>query len=202
MVSDEERDSFVNLVLVCLPHHAEIDDPRTGEERYPRDVLRQWKTDREGDNGPALASIGRVDDESLAELLTEAFAPPIQRLQDLADQLEQTGALNADAVLQLRAVIGVLEELPSGPDRNTALMLSDAAEIYGSPEFTTAATRLQDAVQLLSGAAFANFGNNIKDVYQALTYNARELSTAAESIARSVDWFSRNEGNWPRKTGW
>jgi len=201
-ISDEERDSFVNLVLVCLPHHAEIDDRRTGEERYPREVLRQWKTDREGGYGPALANIGRVDEESLAALLIEAFAPPIQRLEDIADQFEQTGALNAQALQELRAIISVMAEQQSGPDRNTAMMLSDAAEIYGNPDFSATARRLVDTGHLLAGAPFTNFGRNVDILSNTLADNAEELRQAAGSIAQSVQWFSQNEGSWPRQAGW
>jgi hypothetical protein len=34
------RDSFTNLVLLCYGHHNEVDDPDSGEQLYPPDVLR------------------------------------------------------------------------------------------------------------------------------------------------------------------
>src|SRR5690606_9671037 len=44
--TDEERkqrDAFTNLILVCLAHHAAIDDKRDGERLYPPELLREWK---------------------------------------------------------------------------------------------------------------------------------------------------------------
>jgi hypothetical protein len=51
---DHERDAFTNLLLLCLPHHAEVDDKKTGERLYPPDLLRGWKVNHEGSNGQAL----------------------------------------------------------------------------------------------------------------------------------------------------
>jgi hypothetical protein len=102
-IPDEVRDSFTNLLLLCLPHHGEVDDKKTGAKLYPPKTLREWKIRHEGSNGPALAVLGQVDEDSIAELLTGAFSPPIERLQSIARQLEQTGTLNAAAVQELPA---------------------------------------------------------------------------------------------------
>ncbi|WP_189115621.1 hypothetical protein [Pilimelia terevasa] len=71
-----ERDGFTNLLLLCYPHHGEIDDPKTGERLYPAELLRSWKDKREGDNGAALAALGPVNEKVLNDLLVAAFTPP------------------------------------------------------------------------------------------------------------------------------
>jgi hypothetical protein len=73
---------------LCLPHHSKADDRTTGEANYPPELLRKWKAGHEGINGPALAALGPIDEESLASLLLEAFDPPVKRLEKIADQLE------------------------------------------------------------------------------------------------------------------
>jgi hypothetical protein len=79
--------SFSNLLILCLPHHGEVDDRKTGETLYPVETLTRWKADYEGANGPALAVLGPVDDETLARLLTQVFSPPARRAGDLLDRV-------------------------------------------------------------------------------------------------------------------
>lgn len=183
-VPDDERDAFINLLLLCLPHHGEVDDKKTGELLYPPDVLRAWKVAHEGTDGPALATLGRVDEDRIGELLAEAFSPPVERLQAIADQLEQTGTLTAASLRELRQVIGVLMDSPAGPDRRTAAMLADAAEIYGASSFGQAASHLSAAAEALDSGSFSQ--------------HVSVMSGAAESIAESVEWLRHHRGDWDR----
>lgn len=68
--------SFSNLLILCLPHHGEVDDRKTGETLYPVETLTLWKSGHEGANGPALAALGPIDEETLTRLLTQVFSPP------------------------------------------------------------------------------------------------------------------------------
>ena len=183
-IPDEERDAFINLLLLCLPHHGEVDDKKTGGLLYPPEVLREWKVAHEGPDGPVLAALGRIDEDRIGELLAEAFTPPVERLQAIADQLEQTGTLTAASLRELRQVIGVLMDSPVGPDRRTALMLAEAADVYGTRSFTRAASQLSAAADSL---AFDNLGRHVS-----------AMSDAAESIAASVAWMRRHRGDWDR----
>ena len=98
-------------------------------------MLRKWKTDYEGRNRTALAALGQIDEESLTQLLVDAFTPPIRRLQQIADQLEKTGTLNAQTVMELRQVVKVMASSPAGRDAHITNMLAEAAEIYSSGWF-------------------------------------------------------------------
>jgi hypothetical protein len=177
---DSERDSFSNLLLLCLAHHAEVDHKSTGAQQYPPDLLHEWKTTHEGADSAALAALGRIDEETLTDLLTEAFAPPIERLQSIADQLERTGTLTADSLGELKRIIRVLADSPTGLDSLTAKLVADAAEVYGTPSFNQAASHLADAADVLSVSGFAS--------------NSSVIMDAADSIANSVDWLRRNRG--------
>jgi hypothetical protein len=104
----EQRDSFTNLLLLCLPHHEEVDDEQTGEQLYPPEVLRRWKIEHEGSSGPALAALGPIDPDLLTALLTAVFTPPLDRLDTITKRLEETGTANAQTVVELKQVLAVL----------------------------------------------------------------------------------------------
>lgn len=132
---DSERDAFKHLLLLCLPHHAEVDDRITGESLYPPDKLLKWKQESEGGNKAVLDSLGPVDENLLMDAMADAFEPPIKRLEAIAEQLERTGTLNANSVEELRDIISVLTENPVGPDARTVQMLTDAIDSLGGPHF-------------------------------------------------------------------
>jgi hypothetical protein len=44
--TEEERDAFDNLILMCSPHHKIIDDPTT-RDAFPVDMLLGYKIDHE-----------------------------------------------------------------------------------------------------------------------------------------------------------
>jgi hypothetical protein len=179
---DHERDAFTNLLLLCLPHHAEVDDKRTGERLYPPDLLREWKVKHEGANGQALAQLGQIDEERLVDLLLDVFTPPIERLQSIADQLDATGTLNAHTVFELRQVISVLRDSPGGMDRTTAMMLAEAADIYSSYDFHQAAIALAQAADTLP------------TIDRNLARSAEQLSEAADLVSSSMQHMRRLGG--------
>ena len=148
-MSAAERDSFRNLLLLCLPHHAEVDDKKTGAAQYPPELLRQWKTKHEGSLGPALARIGTVDPNVLVDTLTDLFAPPVERLEMIADQLERTGTLNADTVNDLRQIVDVMADSPTGPDARTAGMLMEAAVLLRGLDLGRTVNRLMEGAEML-----------------------------------------------------
>lgn len=166
-LTPEECAAFSNLLLLCLPHHSEVDDAKTGEKLYPPELLLEWKMQHEGSNGPALATLGAIDDESLTELLIGVFAPPIERLQQIADQLEKTGTLTSRTTAELRQIVKVMRNTPTGPDRVVARMLADSADIYARLDLDKTARMLIDASTLLATRA--------REVHQA----ANALSDAS-----------------------
>ena len=173
-LSEEERDAFSNLLLLCLPHHTEVDDKKTGEKLYPPELLREWKAKHEGSNGTALAALGPIEEERLTELIVGLFAPPVKRLEKIAERLEKTGALNAETVVELRQIIDVLTDTPAGPDARTATALGYAAKVFGRSGFYQAATALAHAADKLPN----------RDGIQSLIRAAEAISIAARSIHR------------------
>src|SRR5262245_40677876 len=54
-VAVKDRDAFANLLLLCGRHHKIIDNHRT-RDRYPAEVLREWKAVREADLDAQVAA--------------------------------------------------------------------------------------------------------------------------------------------------
>jgi len=76
-MTDDERRSFTNLILLCKPHHDLVDKIRPDD--HPADLLRQWKADREG---PGTAALNSLTEDQLEELIIEAVrqAGPTRRV--------------------------------------------------------------------------------------------------------------------------
>lgn len=144
-----ERESFKNLLLLCLAHHAEVDDKNHGEERYPPELLRKWKREHEGEHGRQLARIGPLNEDQLTDLLISVFTPPVKRLEKIADQLERTGTLTSGALDELRNIISVMSDSPGSPDARTARQLAYAAEVFGAQSLQGSAKSLAYAAEVL-----------------------------------------------------
>jgi hypothetical protein len=181
-LSEPDCASFSNLLILCLPHHGEVDDRKTGEKLYPVETLTRWKTEHEGANGPALAALGPVDEETLARLLTQVFSPPARRLQQIADQLEETGMLTAQNLLQLRQVVQVMSAGPGRASADAAEMLSYAADVFGRRDFIGMVDQLGTAADTLSSRTLADQIGSLSDI-------AEILDTASKRI-------QRNSGDW------
>jgi hypothetical protein len=174
--------SFSNLLILCLPHHGEVDDRKTGETLYTVETLTQWKINHEGANGPALTALGPIDEETLTRLLTEVFSPPARRLQQIADQLEKTGTLTAHTLVQLRQVVRVMNAGSAGTSADTAEMLAYAADVFNR-------SRFGDMVEELGTAA---------DVLSSRKMDARinELHDIAETLSHAAARIRRSSGEW------
>lgn len=174
--------SFSNLLILCLPHHAEVDDRKTGESQYPVKTLVRWKTDHEGANGPALAKLGSIDEETLTELLTQTFSPPARRLERIADQLEETGTLTALTLRELRQVVEVMDSGPAEISAEAAEMLAYAAGIFGKNRFHDAVGELSTAANVLSSASMRHRISELHEV-------ADILSSTANRIRRGIGGY-------------
>lgn len=174
--------SFSNLLILCLPHHGEVDDKKTGEALYPVDTLMQWKTGHEGTDGPALAALGPVDEHSLTVLLTQVFSPPARRLELIADQLEKTGTLTARTLVQLRQVVQVMDAGSAGTSPDIAEMLAYAAGVLGSSRFSDVSEELAMAAETLAS--------------QAMATRISELADAAEMLSAAAKRIQRSAGEW------
>ncbi|GLY70191.1 hypothetical protein [Amycolatopsis taiwanensis] len=145
-----ERDSFANLLLLCLGHHEEVDDD---EDRYPPEKLKEWKTAHEGAANSVLNRLTVLDTNGLMELLTQIAEPPLDRLETITKRLEETGSVTADTVNELKQIIAVMSDTGVGIDAHTAQILSYAAEVLGTSDFSNSARLLATAADILPSTA-------------------------------------------------
>ncbi len=102
-----DRDAFENLLILCGRHHKIIDGVRT-RDRYPVEVLREWKAKREAEFDTATReALHRLGDLPTRppNLLVEAFRDATAQLSATVDRLEAAGQLTHDAAQLLHAAL-------------------------------------------------------------------------------------------------
>ena len=138
----EIRDSFENLLLLCLAHHEEVDG-KDGEKRYLPELLRKWKVQHEGADNAVLDRLRVLDTDALMSLLTQIAEPPVKRLEAIVGRLEETHTVTAETVAELKAIIAMMSDTGIGVDRATVEGLAHAAEVLNPSDLKAAAAGLQ-----------------------------------------------------------
>ncbi|MEU4806582.1 hypothetical protein, partial [Actinosynnema sp. NPDC023587] len=141
-----ERDSFANLLLLCLAHHEEVDDD---EDLYPSETLKKWKADHEGDAHSTLNRLVSINPDALLKYLTKIAEPPLNRLEAITRRLEETGDVTADTVNELKQITAAMSATTAGIDAHAVLSLSYAAEVLGTRSFSSTARDLAHAAETL-----------------------------------------------------
>jgi hypothetical protein len=124
-MDDEERNAFENLIFLCHPHHVVVD--RTQADRFPVDVLEEWKRQRESGQQATLRGLRNVTEAGLQNLIGDVFSQQNQRVENVLARLERSDAEAAAVMAELRDEIRMLRS--SGPlvDLDAAHMLDSAA---------------------------------------------------------------------------
>ncbi|PWI20500.1 hypothetical protein DI272_16425 [Streptomyces sp. Act143] len=166
--SVEERNSFSNLILLCHPHHKEIDG-RDGA-RYTVAVLDRWKKAREAAGLNALAGLGDLTEQRLNQMIVDAQTVLVDRIGPALDEFAKTAP-------ELAALLKVaLKELEDprihgfGLSEDGIRMLSQSARSLG---------HLQDTARVVAGAARS---------LSHLPDSASTLTDAADSLANLPDY--------------
>ena len=118
-MSDDERRSFRNLVLLCKPHHTLVD--KSHPERYRVEDLEEWKAAREGPGVEALTGLRGVTEAKLAELITAATHTALQTYdragqQELADLVHKLSLDHAVGEEDPSDFLGLALRVPQGAD--------------------------------------------------------------------------------------
>jgi hypothetical protein len=118
-----QRDSFGNLLLLCVPHRKIVD---RDEKAYPLDLIETWRT------GPPGDDLGPVTEERLDGLLTTAFATAREQVGDALLRLART---DADAARLLAGVVRGLHRERSryGADPRLATALNRVLDALPAP---------------------------------------------------------------------
>jgi hypothetical protein len=207
-----ERNNFRNLLLVCKPHHDQIDD-RALESRFPPELLVGWKSAREGDYADDLYELDWVTEDMLKGWMTEAVADTrdeitaaFDRLQDLNSEflssLRQAALdffdlpyLDADDIRSLHYTATVFRSIPdyasmldsSAQDLHhlpsSADMLSLIAHnLEGLPSSADLLHMAARAIEQAGLPEFVRYADGIESSVRSLTGASSELSRAAELV--------------------
>lgn len=71
-MTDDDRRSFANLVLLCKPHHTLVD--KSHPERFSIEDLEQWKSEREGAAMGSLRGLHDLTEERLEDMIRRAVS--------------------------------------------------------------------------------------------------------------------------------
>jgi hypothetical protein len=112
-----QRDSFANLLLVCVPHRRILD---RDEKAHPIELIETWRI-RAGDE------LGPMTPQRLDDLLTTAFAAAREQVDEAVTRFATT---EPDAARLLGAVMGDLHRQRAryGADRRLASALTQVLD--------------------------------------------------------------------------
>jgi hypothetical protein len=83
-----ERNSFKNLLLLCVPHHTTIDGASSDD--YPVELLEEWKASREGESVEALEGLTGLTETRLGEMLAEAQGQFLDQVRPALAEFSKT----------------------------------------------------------------------------------------------------------------
>ena len=167
-LSVRERNSFDNLILLCNPHHEEIDGPDS--DQYPVEVLQDWKQAREADGLDALAGLGDLTKSELGEMIAAAQGELLDRIEPALDEFAETAP---ELAALLRAVV---KELADPRVHGFGISEDGINRLHPSAR---ALRHLEDSANTLSSAAAS---------LKTLPDSANTLADAADTLVNLGDW--------------
>ena len=175
------RNSFSNLVLLCVPHHKTVD---RNEKAYSISTLESWKATREAGGQEALKGLKDLTEGRLDEMLTTAFSLVKEEVAEALSRFERVDEESAQLIRQLL----------SGLNDHTAQYRLDADIAETMTHVARQLGPLEDnAARLLSAANdLRNLEDNSARLMNAASYLGGMQETAyrlaqAASAVRSLD---------------
>jgi hypothetical protein len=171
-MTDDERREFKNLVLLCPPHHKEVD--KIHPERYSIEMLEAWKVGRESGAVAELRGLDGLTPDLLAELIrdavTESRGSPRVDLDWSLDEADfedaVADALRSDDDITLRRFLTQSQQawgvaIESGPVAD-ALRILDRLTCLAALairwERHAWASRVVDTLETMDSAVLADHG--------------------------------------------
>jgi hypothetical protein len=189
-------DGFVNLLLLCKPHHDEVDALPT-RAKYPSHVLLRWKADRERELAEQLKGLTGLTEEKLQRYMVEAVSnsraeimaavAEVEKVsRETADLLKKLIAetfdrpyVDSDALATLDRAAPFLAQLPEYAPmlHQSARMLADLPD--HAPLLLRAADEINQAALRVDGATL----DGLADRFHRIQGSANELARASSSLS-------------------
>lgn len=104
-LTQEERNHFDNIILLCKPCHKLIDKIRPKD--FSIEILREWKKENEGDRGGELSKIGQTTPDQLESLILKLFTNSV----DTSDDHEKAIFEKYDSTMSETQFLSLLDAL-------------------------------------------------------------------------------------------
>jgi hypothetical protein len=119
----QQRDSFANLLLLCVPHRRIVD---RDEKAHPVELIENWRV-------PLADDLGPITPQRLDDLLTTAFTTAREQIDDALARLAKT---DPDAARLLGGVMADLHRQRSryGADHRLASALTQVLDALARAE--------------------------------------------------------------------
>ncbi|MER5793081.1 hypothetical protein [Streptomyces sp. NPDC001980] len=170
----ERRNSFENLILLCVPHHTTIDGSASDE--YPVAVLASWKAAREGQSLEALQGLSGLTEARLGQMLAEAQGQFLDEVRPALTKFSKTAP-------ELAQLLNTLLDELADPRVHGFGLSQDSIELFSS-----AARRLGSFEENVNvpAAAADNLGN-LGDGATALGGVVGQIERATLAIRSAID---------------
>jgi hypothetical protein len=167
-MSDDDRRSWKNLILLCTPHHAMIDKLKPND--YPIEELEKWKSERETGGLARLKGVSELTEDRLQEMLAYSIK---EANREIREMLAEHKPIDPDAAM-------LLSEAANHLNMTTAETLWEASTVLGRTLNEHAEMLFQSARILHStlddhGETLFTSVSALSDLIEQLDYRIRQL---------------------------
>ena len=125
-MSDDERRSWKNLILLCTPHHSMIDKLKPND--YSIETLEQWKSQRETGGLARLKGLSDLTEDRLQEMLAFSIK---EAHKEIREMLAENKPIDSDAAMLLSEAANNLNMTTAETLYEASTMLAPALHEYG-----------------------------------------------------------------------
>jgi hypothetical protein len=174
-MSQEERDSWTNMLLLCDPHHGKVDSVKHLAD-YPVALLRQWKSNREEGLVGDLPQLHGISDLDLQQIL-------LHHVEGILDSIDTLQGVSRGVIDEVKSMV---EHQFTGPaiDADSIAMFSDTVMMLRHLELDYAVSSLRDATAGLQPLRDLDFF--------ALRQLGQDLDRAAIQFSGGVERLSEH----------
>lgn len=194
-MTDEERRSFSNLLVLCTFHHRLIDTKPTGDN-YPAELLQEWKEQHEGQLSKDLAAL---TEEDLTEFLNSTLEELIAETKsELLAAIEKVEAISRESAELLRTLVNETFSSPA-IDPDTVAVLAESTQAFNNlpdyaPVLLESSRRfdhLPDHASMLHESAQGLL--NLPDYAPMLQETTHDLKNAVAEMKQTIQRAERLE---------
>jgi hypothetical protein len=194
-MSDDDRRSWKNLILLCTPHHNIIDKLHPAD--YSIEDLEGWKSGREKGNLARLQGLRDLTEDRLQEIISDSMKEAYKEVEQM---LAERRPLDPDAAMLLSGAADHLNMYTAELFYSASSMLAPALNEYADILLHAAdrlVPTLNEQAEILSSTTdklvpaldehVETLSNTTDKLVQALNEHAVTLASAAEYLPDLIE---------------